>query len=134
VIPEDLLDITPILTDTSILIVEDDEDSRALYVTLLSLYGARVRAVETVGEALDIFASDPPDLLVSDIDMPGADGFDLIRTTRGLEGGRDVPALAVTGSSGHDDRARILAAGFDAVLYKPVNVESLIATLSRIRP
>jgi signal transduction histidine kinase/ActR/RegA family two-component response regulator len=117
-----------------ILVVDDSADGRSLTSLLLSEAGARVRAVATVREALEVFAEDPPDALVSDIGLPGEDGYALIQYIRQRDAahGGSVPAVALTGYARPDDRARSLAAGFQAYLSKPVEAEELIATIGVI--
>ena len=74
-----------------------------------------------------------PDVLVADIPMPGEHGCSLIRRVRGLARGRDIPALALAALSSEAERKRILDAGFQAHLGKPVSFERLSATLVELR-
>jgi CheY-like chemotaxis protein len=85
-------------------------------------------------EALSVVRRDRPDVVVSDIGMPGEDGYSLIRRLRSLprdEGG-DIPAVALTSFSRPEDRERALAAGFQAFLTKPVVPSRLIASVARL--
>lgn len=117
-----------------ILVVDDSADGRGLTSLLLSEAGARVRAVATVREALEVFDEGPPDALVTDIGLPDEDGYALIQYIRQRDAvhGGSVPAVALTGHARPGDRARSLAAGFQAYLCKPVEPEELIATVGAI--
>jgi CheY-like chemotaxis protein len=119
------------LSGAFVLVVEDNDDSRTLMATLLALYGAQVTAVASVREALEAFGRIRPDVVVSDINMPLEDGFDLIRRLRTLapEEGGTVPALAITAYAEAGDRTAVLAAGFQAFLPKPVEGDLLVKTL-----
>jgi CheY-like chemotaxis protein len=110
------------LERVKILVVDDDRDSRTLLAIMLSQTGAQVIAVASVKEALAQFQSSVPDILISDIGMPGEDGYGLIRSVRQLspEAGGIVPALALTAYAASDDHDKTLQAGFDAYLSKPV--------------
>jgi PAS domain S-box-containing protein len=122
---------TPDIAGLKVLVVEDEQDSREALGIALEQAGARVRLTSSVAEALDAFAAHPPDVLVSDIGMPGADGYFLIETIRTLERdtGTRMPALAMTGFASQADYQRALAAGFDAHLAKPVEVAVLLERL-----
>jgi CheY-like chemotaxis protein len=117
-----------------ILVVDDSADGRGLTSLLLSEAGARVRAVATVREAIEVFDEGPPDALVTDIGLPDEDGYALIQSIRQRDAahGGSVPAVALTGHARPEDRARSLAAGFQAYLSKPVEPDELIATVGAI--
>ena len=122
---------TPTLRKGRVLIVDDHPDARELIALVLRAQGASVHVAATATEALDILRVEEIDLLVSDISMPGNDGFDLIRNVRALPGagGRAVHAVAVTAYAGHEMRERALAAGFDAHATKPLDPEHLVKVL-----
>ena len=108
-------DCPPTLDDLHVLVVDDEQDARELLVTVLERCGAAVVAVATAREALAALGVErKPDILVSDIGMPGEDGYDLIRKVRLLteEQGGSLPAVALTAYAGEDDRRRALEAGF----------------------
>jgi PAS domain S-box-containing protein len=120
------------LEGITVLIVEDDEDTRELVHRLLVESGARVLTAETAASALERFTAEGPDILISDIGLPGEDGYSLIARIRGLDGGNgaSVPAIALTAFARSEDRTRALQAGFQAHLAKPVEPVELVATVA----
>ncbi len=118
-----------------VLVVDDHLETLELYASWLRRRGAEVRTAPGAGEALAVFSTWRPDVLVSDIAMPGGDGYALIRKIRCLppaEGGR-IPAVALTAHGGPDDRRQALAAGFQAHVAKPVepaDLELIVAGLA----
>ncbi len=123
---------TETLGGLSVLVVDDDEDTRALLTALLGRRGARVNAVSSAAEALDALDRARFDVLVSDIGMPHADGYELIKHVRGLaaERGGHTPAVALTAYARAEDRTRALASGFQLHLPKPVVPEELVAAVA----
>jgi PAS domain S-box-containing protein len=119
-----------VLRGLRILLVDDDDDARAMVKRLLDEYGVDGREAANVEEALQRVAEELPDLLVSDISMPGADGYALVRQLRdsGLDG-EQLPALALTAFARPEDRTRALSSGFQAHLGKPIVLESLLLAL-----
>ena len=120
------------LAGCRILVVEDEEDSRTLIATALTHGGAEVRAVTTASEAMAALNVALPDLVLADIGLPGKDGFALVREIRAMERGRHLPVAAVTAYARPDDRDRLLAAGFDAHVPKPVEPRVVIETVLRL--
>jgi PAS domain S-box-containing protein len=112
----------PALDGTHVLVVDDEPDARDVLVALFAQCGAVVAAAGSAADALRAVADHRPDVLVSDVAMPGADGYDLIREVRALppERGGQVPAVALTAYARSEDRDRALAAGFHAHVPKPV--------------
>jgi CheY-like chemotaxis protein len=88
-----------------------------------------VTAVETGELGLERSTFQLPDAVLLDIQLPGINGFEVLWRLRQLEGGRRVPILAVTASVMDHDRRRIMDAGFDAYVPKPVNIRELLRTL-----
>lgn len=113
-----------------ILVVEDDEKSRRLLVDVLGHHGYEVTAVESGELGLERSSFQLPDAVLLDIQLPGINGFEVLWRLRQLEGGRHVPILAVTASVMDHDRRRIMDAGFDAYVPKPVNIRELLRTLN----
>jgi CheY-like chemotaxis protein len=124
----------PDLGGLRILVVDDDLDLRESLTMLLEIYGASVTAVASAGDAMDALSHAVPDVLLSDIAMPGQDGYDLIRQIRALppDRGAQVPAAAVTARTGPEDRRRTLAEGFDVHVSKPVSGHDLLAVVARL--
>ncbi len=112
-----------------LLVVEDDPDSREAIALALELHGGHVRAAGSVDEALALL-DDPLDAVLSDLSMPGKDGYALLERLRAR--GVDAPVVAVSGFATPEDRERALAAGFSAHLAKPVDVDVLLNTVARL--
>ena len=101
---------------------------------MLADAGADVLDADGVDAALEVLGRTYVDVLVSDIGMPGADGYDLITRVREMErehGGR-IPAVALTAYAGEDNRDRALAAGFTAHVTKPVSPARLVRTVVQV--
>ncbi len=123
------------LADTHVLLVEDHEDSRELLTQVLAGQGARVTAVDCAHKALEAFEREPVDMIVSDIEMPGEDGFTLMRKLRDLERKlerRAVPSVAVSAHSIGDARLHAMRAGYQAFMPKPLEPAELVATLASL--
>jgi CheY-like chemotaxis protein len=111
------------LNGIRVVLVEDDVEARESLATALELYGAEVVAVDSMNAALRVMDQQRPDVLLSDVGMPGGDGYSLIQRVRAREtpqSGR-VPAAALTAYVRPEDRAAALHAGFDTHLSKPVD-------------
>lgn len=117
-----------------VLLVEDDAMVREVTRLLLEEFGAMVTAVPGVPEALEVLERERPDVLISDIEMPGEDGYALIRKVRALpaEHGGQTPAMALTGLASAEDRARALRAGFQYHMAKPVEAGCLAAIVAAL--
>lgn len=121
------------LTGRRILVVEDEQVIRDLVQMILRRAGAKVTSVRSAAQALDHLSNDTYDVLVSDIAMPEEDGLSLIRQIRtGRKIIRSVPAVALTSYAGDEDRRRILEAGYDAHLVKPIEPEVLLRTIREV--
>jgi CheY-like chemotaxis protein len=117
-----------------VLLVDDHRETLELFASALVRRGAEVRTAGDAAEALAVFAEWRPDVLVSDIGMPGDDGYVLIRKVRARpadEGGR-LPAIAVTACGSLDDRLRALAAGFQSHIAKPVDPAELALMIASL--
>jgi len=121
------------LSDHSILVVDDDEATRDLMVTLLSQCGAKVRAVGSAPQALQEFDVDIPGLVLADIGMPGEDGLSMIRRIRRRPPARGglVRAVAISAYARPEDRQAALAAGYDDYLAKPAMPADVIRAVDR---
>jgi PAS domain S-box-containing protein len=124
----------PGLNGASVLIVDDEPDGRQLMVRILEGRGARVTAVAGGAEALELLQRLHFDILVSDIGMPGLDGYELMRRARSLDPSRPgpIPAIAVTAYARAEDRQRSLLAGYQMHLAKPVEARELIAGIASL--
>jgi CheY-like chemotaxis protein len=111
------------LAGLRILAVEDYDAERYMLERALRNAGAEVVAVASADEAFEALDATPPHLLVSDILLPGTDGYELVRRVRELESERGwhIPAIAVTVLGSREHRDRALDAGFTAHLAKPVS-------------
>ncbi len=123
------------LTGVRVLVVDDDRESVALADAILRSAGASVRTCFSAEEAMQAIVGSRPDVLLSDIEMPGEDGYTLIRKVRALarELGGETPAVALTAYGRSQDRLRCLAAGFTMHIPKPVDpgeLTSIIASLT----
>jgi len=127
-------DCPPEVVGLRVLVVEDEPDTRNLLVMLLELCHAQVVSAASAAEARELVARDAPHLIISDIGMPGGDGYALIRDVRAMpddRGGR-VPAVALTAYARAEDRARALRAGFDEHLPKPVEPRELVRVIASL--
>ena len=111
-----------------VLVVDDRADERELLKTILERHGADVTTAESTREALRAIAARRPEVVISDIAMPGEDGYTLLRQIRALgpEQGGDIPAIAVTAHARAEDRERALATGFQMYVAKPINRAKLL--------
>ena len=125
---------TPVLTGARVLVVEDDADTRDFLGFVLESAGVKLALAATAAEALERLTAETFDLVVSDLSMPDADGYTLIRRLRELDAaaGARRPAVALTAHAGPDDRRRALEAGFDAYLVKPVDAKDLAGVVARL--
>jgi CheY-like chemotaxis protein len=122
------------LSGLRVAVVEGENDMRDFLSTSLREYGAEVTALSTAEEALRAVQRQVPDVLVSDVAMPDEDGLALIRRLRALPADRGglTPAVALTAFARGDDASRLLAAGFQVHLAKPVELRQLAAVIARL--
>jgi PAS domain S-box-containing protein len=115
-----------------VLLVDDEKDARALVTTLLESCHAIVTAAESANDALTLLQENKFDLLISDIGMPGEDGYSLIKRVRSLGSstGGDIPAIALTAYARFEDRVKAMAAGFQMHIAKPVEPVELITVVA----
>ncbi|HXI31726.1 MAG TPA: ATP-binding protein, partial [Vicinamibacterales bacterium] len=126
------------LDGISVLVVDDEPDAREVLALVLEERGATVTAVQSAAAALRVLKKSVPDVLVSDVGMPGVDGHALIRQVRGLpesEGGQ-IPAVALTAYATSGDSAKAIAAGFTRHVTKPIvpsEIVEIVAMLAEPR-
>jgi len=122
------------LAGLRVLFVDDQADARQLAQVILSRAGADVVLAASAAEAIEAFESTPVDIIVTDIAMPKVDGYALIAEIRrrDVQAGRHTPAIASTAYRSPEDRQRVLAAGFDAYLRKPMEAAELASTVAAV--
>ncbi|GAX40304.1 multi-sensor hybrid histidine kinase [Tolypothrix sp. NIES-4075] len=125
---------TQLLSGLQVLAVDDDDDTLELLSMILEEEGAQVTAVSSVNQALQVLETLKPDILISDIGMPDADGYDLIRQIRLNEtlNGEMLPAIALTAYGRSEDEKWALTAGFQLYLAKPVEPMILVEAIANL--
>ncbi|MBD2081251.1 response regulator [Leptolyngbya sp. FACHB-17] len=113
-----------------ILVVDDNQDSREMMIAALEAEGAEVIAAESAQAALITLSTWKPNLLISDIRMPDADGYSFLKALRSRS--ITIPAIAVTAFAREDDRQEALAAGYQSHLSKPIDLELLYSTIATL--
>jgi PAS domain S-box-containing protein len=124
----------PSLRGLRVLVVDDDQNSLDLIHTILVISGAEARGCASASEGLMVLREWRPDVLISDIQMPGEDGYTFIRKVRALdptEGGK-TPAVALTAYGRVEDRLRTLSAGYGVHVSKPVDPAELAAIVASL--
>ena len=124
----------PSLAGILVLAVDDDADALQLIRRVLEDCGAKVLMATSAREALELLVRDRPDMLLSDIGMPGEDGYELIRKVRAIapDAGGRTPAAALTAFARAEDRTRALRAGYQTHLAKPVEPAELTAVVASL--
>ena len=132
--PASLLHTGVDLSGVTVLVVDDEPDARALVKRVLETCGAQVRTAGSGAEATAQIAEEKPDVLVSDIGMPGENGYELIRRVRQLppEQGGTVPAIALTAYARSEDRMKAVRAGFQMHISKPVEPAELLTMVASL--
>jgi CheY-like chemotaxis protein len=115
------------LPDATLLVVDDQADSREMIASLFEQHGASVLQCDSAESALELLGTTKVDLLIADIAMPRVDGYELMRRAR--RAGCRVPGIAVTAFARPDDRRRALASGYTSYLAKPVDGAELARTV-----
>jgi CheY-like chemotaxis protein len=124
----------PSLDGIHVLVVDDESDARELMTMVLTKSGATVSAAGSAAEALEKLRHEKTDLLVSDIEMPGEDGYSLIRKVRASEQAhvKRIPAIALTAQARPSDRMQVLSAGYQIFLTKPVEPAELVMVIANL--
>ncbi len=121
----------PSLEGVRVLVVDDEADARELIERILSNHGAEVTVAASAEEALGILQAKRPDVLLSDVGMPGMDGYQLMRRIRAAETKEQrLPALALTAFARAEDRKRVMLAGYQSHLAKPFDVAELVLVVA----
>jgi CheY-like chemotaxis protein len=113
------------MADQLILIIEDNERNLKLVRDVLQFNGFQTAEARTAEDGLALASASPPDLVLLDLQLPGIDGMEAFRQLRGSPPTAGVPVVAVTALAMKDDRERVLRAGFDGYLEKPISVREL---------
>ncbi len=124
----------PALASRRVLLVDDSLDTIQVLGWLLASKGLRVREVSSVAQALEAARAETPDIIITDIGMPGQDGYDLLRLLCADQHLCGVPVVAATGYVGSREQEQMAEAGFSATLSKPFDLVELLSTLERVRP
>jgi CheY-like chemotaxis protein len=117
-----------------VLAVDDEADSREVVAAVLASCGALVVTAASVPEAMTVFERERPDVVLSDIGMPGEDGYAFVARLRALplRDGGATPAACLTGYASLDDRRRALLAGFTMHVAKPIDPADLVAVVASL--
>jgi len=122
------------LKGVRVLVVDDEIDTRDLLKTVLSKQGARVTTAASAAAALSLLSRVKPHVLISDVGMPGTDGYALMRRVRALpvDRGGNIPAVALTAYAREQDRKRAIDAGYQIHLTKPIEITQLSASVAHL--
>jgi CheY-like chemotaxis protein len=123
-----------VLQGLKLLVVDNCADTCELIAMVLEQLGAEVTVALSAGEALELLEQFKPDVLISDIEMPQQDGYDLLRRVRDFEAvrGGKIPAIALTAYSTKEVRLQAFSAGFQMYLTKPAEPEELAAVVASL--
>ena len=125
------------MANETILIVEDNEKNRRLLRDVLQFKGYQILESETAEEGIRIARADKPALILMDFHLPGMNGIQALDVLRADDATRAIPVIAVTASAMTEDRQKIVAAGFDGLQTKPINVkvclEAVAQTLQKVQ-
>lgn len=119
----------PDVADWRVLVIDDEADSVEVVGLVLTAAGATVWEAANGQEGLAVFKQERPTLVLTDLSMPDMDGWELLKAIRDNEDGRRVPVIALTAHAMTGDRERVLEAGFDGYLSKPLKMFTLVEAL-----
>jgi len=122
------------MAGTRILLIEDNVINMELMLYMLKAWGHRVVTAFNAAEALALARADPPQLIISDVQLPGMDGYEFARTIKADPQLRHIPLLALTAFAMVGDRERARAAGFDGYFSKPIEPAAFMAALQTLLP
>lgn len=117
------------LSGMTVLVIEDNEQNMELVEFLLEEASARIVKAEDARTAREAMSGPAPDLILMDMNIPGSDGISLLYEVRRRQGWESVPVVALTALAMRGDRERILAAGFQGYISKPINVQTFLSEL-----
>lgn len=117
----------------NIIVIDDNDEVRSVVTAVLRNFGFSVREATCGEQAIQMILTDKPDLIISDVQMPGMDGHHLLAAIRDLQSTAAIPFILMTGNGSRDDYRRGMVSGADDYLYKPFTADELIeAVLSRL--
>ena len=119
------------MTSQTKLIVEDNEKNRRLLRDVLQFKGYQILESETAEEGIRIAHDNKPALILMDFHLPGMNGIEALNVLRSDEATRAIPVIAVTASAMTEDRQKIMAAGFDGLQTKPINVRAFLEAVEQ---
>jgi two-component system, cell cycle response regulator DivK len=117
--------------ENTVLLIEDNEDNRIVYSTILQHYGYAVLEAQTGEEGLELARTRKPGVILMDIGLPGMDGWETTTRLRRDEATRDIPVIALTAHALSEHRMRALEVGCDDFLAKPVEPREVLAAVTR---
>lgn len=117
-----------------ILVIEDNATTREFLTYLLEAFGYSVRCAEDGMQGVEMAITDPPDVIVCDMYLPKLDGFGVLRHLKSNPATEKIPLIAVTALAMVGDRERMLSAGFDGYMRKPVDPERFVPDIERLVP
>jgi two-component system CheB/CheR fusion protein len=115
-----------------LLVIEDSDDTLEMLRKWLAVFGCQMEGVRSASEAMKAMAARKPDLVISDIGMPGVDGYAFIKEMRKSPDFQSVPAIALTGYSREEDRKLALASGYNAHIAKPAEMRQLVDLIKKL--
>ncbi|TFW15461.1 response regulator [Massilia arenosa] len=118
----------------SVLLIEDNDDGRDMMASMLTSFGYEVRCAADGLQGVSMAAADLPDVALVDIGLPGIDGYEVARRLRADAGTRGIRLIALTGYGQAEDNRRVLEAGFDVHLVKPVQMDELLEAINQAVP
>jgi two-component system cell cycle response regulator DivK len=119
------------MANETVLIVEDNEKNRRLVRDVLQFKGYRILESETAEEGIRLAQENKPALILMDFHLPGMNGIEALGVLRADEATRTIPVIAVTASAMTEDRQKIVAAGFDGLQTKPINVKQFLEAVAQ---
>ena len=114
------------------LIIEDNADNRELISFILEKNGYKTLRAETGEKGVDIALNEMPDFVILDIQLPGIDGYEVLRRIRSSEVGGSIPVIAVTSYAMSGDREKLMAAGCSGYIEKPIDPERIIDQIREV--
>ncbi len=124
------IELQKVLSGLHVLIVDDDQDTLELLSAALKQRSANITAVSSAAQAIQAIKTSRPDVLISDIAMPGEDGYQLIQKILALNINPRIPAIAITAYAKEEDKERALSAGYQRYLSKPVELGELMSAVA----